>query len=328
LPELADLFSALLPTEYGPSLKDAVLDVNDLSEWDSALTATLARRVSRVRTWIDASRPAYAYLVDGEWDVHHLRALLRRIGRGESGPGEASHGVGDAFVPLGVFTRERYREAQAADSPRDLCARLQSWLPGWSETLRSFLDPPGQPPVGLRELELQLDDEHFRRLAGCVRRIGRWDDGSILRRYLALLVDLTNVRTALRFLGRPLPPDRVAALYLRRGTLSEAVFAGLMTADSVEELRRRLPRGALRVAVTQGLAKAPIARWGLAFERLGDQQVRRLVRRLVRRWPVSVAIPLDYLARARNEWVNLKLIACGIGYRLPGERVREGLVYE
>ena len=74
LRSLAELFSALLPTDYGPSLKEWVLDINDWGEWETAFTATFARRVSQVRALIEDSVPAYAYLVDGEWDAHHLRA--------------------------------------------------------------------------------------------------------------------------------------------------------------------------------------------------------------------------------------------------------------
>jgi len=322
LPTLAELFSALLHTEYGPSLKARVLDVNDLGEWEAAFTATFARRVSQVRAWIDATVPAYAYLVDGEWDVHHLRSLLRRLDQ----PG-TERAVGPEFVPLGALTRERYDTALAAQSPAEFCTLLQPWLPAWSACLRSFLEPPRQPPLGWREIELQLDDEHFRRLARCARRLGRWDDAAILRRYVALLIDRTNLRTALRFLGRHLPQDQVARFYVPGGTLTGAEFVALLAADSNEGMCRRLPRGALRAAVGQGLARAASTGRVSAFERWGDERLLQLTRRLARQCPVSVAMPLSYLARARNEWINLKLIACGIRYRLAADRVREGLVY-
>lgn len=322
LPTLAELFSALLPTEYGPSLQTRVLDVNDLGEWEAAFTATLARRISQVRAWIDAVVPAYADLVDGEWDVHHLRSLLRRLAQ----PG-TERAVGPEFVPLGALTRERYGAALAARSPAELCTLLQPWLPAWSACLRSLFEPPRQPPFDWREIELQLDDEYFRRLAQCARRLVRWDDAAVIRRYVALLSDLTNLRTALRFLDRHLPQDRVSRFFVSGGTLTGTDFATLLAADSSEEMCRRLPRGAWRAAVGQGVARAASAGRVSALERWGDERVLQLTRRLARQCPVSVAMPLSYLARARNEWINLKLIACGMRYRLAADRVREGLVY-
>jgi len=325
LPSLAELFSALLPTDYGPSLKEWVLDVNDLGEWETALTATFAGRVNQVRSLIDESVPAYAYLVDGEWDAHHLRALLRRLMHGV-GEADAPH-VGAEFIPLGNFTHDRYRDALAARSPLDLCFRIQPWLPLWARALRSFLEPPRGPAIRLRETELLLDEEHFRRLRQCAPRIHSREDASVIRSYVALLADLTNLRTALRFLGQRLPREQVQSLYLRGGTLAEATFVALMAADGIEAICRRLSRGPLTAVLDQGRSALVNTGRASVFERPGDRQLLQLVHRLARRCPVSVAVPLDYLARSRNEWINLKMVACGIRYQLPAARVREGLVY-
>jgi vacuolar-type H+-ATPase subunit C/Vma6 len=325
LPSLAELFSALLPTDYGPSLKEWVLDVNDLGEWETALTATFARRVGHVRSLIEESVPAYAYLVDGEWDAHHLRVLLRRMAQGVEEAGAPN--VGTEFVPLGTFTRDRYREALAARSPNDLCLRIQPWLPSWATALRSFLEPASDRAISLREIELRLDEEHFRRLSQCAPRICSPDDASIIRSYVALLADLTNLRTALRFLGRRRPREQVQSLYLRGGTLAEATFAALMATDRVEQICRLLSRGPLTAVLDQGRSALVNTGRASVFERPGDRQLLQLLHRLARRCPVSVAVPLHYLARSRNEWINLKMIACGIRYQLPTARVREGLVY-
>ncbi len=40
-----------------------------------------------------------------------------------------------------------------------------------------------------------------------------------------------------------------------------------------------------------------------------------------------MALPLDFLERSRNEWINLKTIARGIACRLPPGKVQESLVY-
>ena len=326
LPSLAELFSALLPTDYGPSLKEWVLDINDLGEWETAFTATFARRVSQVRALIEDSVPAYAYLVDGEWDAHHLRALLRRITQGvEAGPraetSAPSSSPSARLLAIGIampWLPARCRTSARGSSlgcPRGRTRCARSWNRRasrqsacgrssccWTRSIfAAWPTVPGGPAAGTMPPSSAS--------------------------YVALLADLTNLRTALRFLGRRLPGEQVPTLYLRGGTLAEATFAALMAADGVEQIRRLLSRGPLTAVLDQGrLALANTGRASV-FERAGDGQMLQLVHRLARRCPVSVAVPLDYLTRSRNEWINLKMVACGIRYHLPAARVREGLVY-
>jgi len=329
LGSVAELFAALLTTDYAPQLKELVLDTDDMGEWETALTATYACRVNQVRSLIEESVPLYTYLVDGEWDVHHLRALLRRLLEKGTGviSGVTENDPRPLFVPIGTFTRQRYCEALAAGSWEELCRRLEPWLPAWADVLRSFLETPRDQAVGLWDAESWLDEEHFLRLGACAGRARGRDDASIIRAHVALLVDLANLRTSLRFLGRHLPREEVRSLYLGGGSLNEEIFSAMLAADGVEQIYHPLPRGPLTAVLDRGMLSFASAGRASIFERPGDEQVLRLVHRLARRWPVSVAAPLDYLAKARNEWINLKMIACGVRYGLPVGKVRESLVY-
>jgi vacuolar-type H+-ATPase subunit C/Vma6 len=189
------------------------------------------------------------------------------------------------------------------------------------------LETPRDQAVGLWDAELWLDEEHFLRLGACAGRAQGRDDASIIRAYVALLVDLANLRTSLRFLGRHLPREEVRSLYLGGGSLNEEIFSAMLAADGLEQIYHQLPRGPLTAVLDRGMLSFASAGRASIFERPGDEQVLRLVHRLARRWPVSVAAPLDYLAKARNEWINLKMIACGVRYGLPVGKVRESLVY-
>ena len=239
---------------------------------------------------------------------------------------EAPHSD-DEFVPLGAFTRDRYKKALSSDSLDELCQRLEPWLPTWAPFLRLLQQTPRDQTNTLRETELSLDEEHFRRLAACARRAHDRDDAAILREYVALRIDLTNVRTSLCFLGRHLPREQIHTLYLPGGTLDERTFAALLAADGVEQVYQQLPKGPLTAVLDRGMLSFASAGRASVFERPSHEQVLRLVHRQARRWPVSVAAPLNYLARAHNEWVNLKMIACGIRYGLPTGKVRESLDY-
>ena len=62
------------------------------------------------------------------------------------------------------------------------------------------------------------------------------------------------------------------------------------------------------------------------FERIFDAQRLRVLRTLARGNPVSIAAVLYYLARVRNEWINLRAIVRGIRYGLPPGQVQENVV--
>ena len=100
-----------------------------------------------------------------------------------------------------------------------------------------------------------------------------------------------------------------------------------MEADAIDQLYRRLPRGALTAALDKGmLAFANIGRASV-FDRPLEEQQLRLEKRLAR-WHPGVGGSAAVFRRAcGNEWVNLRMISRGICYRLPPGKVQGSLVY-
>jgi vacuolar-type H+-ATPase subunit C/Vma6 len=322
LRSLAEMFHDLLGTEYGPALQESFLDMQDLAEFEMALTAVFTRRVADVHGLVEQSVPAYAYLVFGEWDLHHLKSLVRRLFRKND-----ESAADETFVPLGTFTRQHYREAWAADSLESLCRCVEVWLPVPICALRSFLAQFNEGESQPRQIDLFLENQHFERLRACARRAVNREDAAIIRDEVALLVDMTDLRTSLRYLGRHLSRDDLHTLYLPGGSLSETQFAAMMAADAIEQVYRGLPDGPLTAAMDQAMLSFANTGRASVFERPLDEQRLRFEHRASRRCPVSVAVPLYYLSRARNEWINLKMIARGVRYGLPTGKVRENLVY-
>ena len=322
LSQLSDLFHALLETPCASALKQSVLDTNDLDELETGLTAVYAGRVAEVRRLVEQSVPEYLYLIVGEWDMHHVRALVRWVlCRWDA------EAVRQAFLPVGTFTRERYDQAMAADTLPDLFRRLEAWLPELTAELRSFAERPQKEEMALWPWELFLDELHFRRMLRCAQHARNRADAEIIRRCTTLRIDLANLRTSLRLLGRRLAADEVQSLYLSGGSIPWKSFAAMMRADAIEQIHRRLPRGPLTAALDLGLLSLVNTGWPAVFERLFDEQRIRLKKTLARGYPVSVAVPLYFMARAYNELVNLRTIARGIRYRIPAGKVRENLVY-
>jgi vacuolar-type H+-ATPase subunit C/Vma6 len=215
----------------------------------------------------------------------------------------------------------------AADSLPDLLCRLDAWLPELTEELTSFAERQQKEDPEMRPWELFLDELHFRRMLCCAQHARNRADAEIIRRCTALRIDLANLRTSLRLLGRRLSAQEVQSLYLSGGSIGWKPFAAMMRADAIEQIHRHLPRGPLTAALDLGLLSFVNTGWPSVFERLFDEQRIRLKKTLARGYPVSVAVPLYFMVRAYNELVNLRTIARGIRYRIPAGKVRENLVY-
>ncbi len=321
LPSLAELHHRLLETPYERRLRARVLDLGSLDELESALTDVLIERVGDVAELVAHSAPEYLYLVVGSWDAHHLRSLVRwHVARGDEAAAR------EAFVAAGTLGPEVYRGAMAAGSLSELCRDLSPWLPDAARDLEQCL-LQGKEEPSLRQVELVLEQSHLRRLLVCAEAAATQADAEIIRRLAALEIDMANLRTSLRLLGRHVAREEVARYYLPGGSIGDEQFTAMMSADAIEQVYRRLPNGPLTAAMNKGMLSFAGTGRASVFERPLDDERLRLLKMLSRLEPVSVALPLDFLERSRNEWINLKTIARGIAYRLPPGKVQESLVY-
>ena len=211
VPSLKELLPDLLATDYAAEVRATVFDANDLAAWETALRAVLVRRLTAVCRFLEECIPAYCHLVTGEWDLHHVRSLFRRVlsRRRAAGPGNSSLEEGnaeaaeddaeaaardaiEAYVPIGVLSEQRYRLAAAATSADDLCTCLAEVFPETIAGVRKLLERPRDPPPGLPEFELEIENAHFRRLLQRARHAASHEDCRVLRSDGALRIDATN----------------------------------------------------------------------------------------------------------------------------------------
>lgn len=351
LATLAELLPHMLAGEYATEAKREILDVGDLDAWGTAIFAVYSRRLADICRMIAEAFPAYIDLLVGQWDLHHIRCLLRRMFRdgllggrcdvpsGKSSEAEFGHAMpldvnlsprtfsNQTFVPLGKFSRTVYGQLAAAGSFAEFCGRLEPLFPELARRLPEAFEIHAREESLLDELELLAENLHFQHLLACARNTAGREDRTIIRRCVALRIDLANLRTGLRFLGRSLSRERVSRLYVAGGSLAASQFETLMGADVLEQVYHRLPRGPLTNALDRGtLAYANVNRASV-FQRLFDEQQLLLEKRLARRYPLSAAVPLYYASCLRNELVNLEMIVRGIHFGLPSGKVGGSLIY-
>jgi vacuolar-type H+-ATPase subunit C/Vma6 len=350
LPALAELLPCMLVGEYAAEAKREILDSADLDAWEATLFGGYSRRLSGVCRLISEAFPVYLELFTGQWDLHHIRCLLRCMFRdGLLGGRNARPGAlpetdldrpmpfhaelspksfaNQTCVPLGRLSREEYEQLAAARSFADFCNRIQPLFPDLGRILSDAFKEVAHGESLLDDLELLVENLHFQRLLACMQNAAGREDRVVIRQCIALRIDLVNLRTSLRFLGRNLSRDGVARLYVAGGSLSEKQFGALMDADVLEQIYRLLRRGPLTDAIDRGtLAFANVNRASV-FQRLFDEQQLLLEKRLARRYPLSVAVPLYYASCLRNELINLEMIVRGIHFGLPPGKVGGSLIY-
>jgi vacuolar-type H+-ATPase subunit C/Vma6 len=322
LNRLRELIDALLNTEYQHSLMAGTLEMEDLTGVEACLRDTFRHRQDAVLRLIRQCAPGHESLLGGEWDLHHVKALARGILRGAG-----AEAIEASFVDAGTWTREQFRDAAQAADLAELAARLGTWHSGWEEGLARWKNGDTAEAPGLREVELALEEVHARNLFARASRSRHREERKALETMASLFVDLANGRTAVRLLGRHVPREEVHRLYLAGGRFSLREFETMLGETDVDQLYNTVGRGPVADALGKGVLYYVNVKRSSVFERFFDEQWMVVVRRLARRDLVSIAVPVYYLLRIRNELTNLCLIARGIRYDLPSATIQEKLVY-
>lgn len=317
-----DLFEGLLETEYGESLKKEVLEVEDLIAFESRLADTYSRRLAKVQALTRQNAPRYEFIITAQEDLRRVRALIR----GCLQPQAASI-LPPNEVPAGMITMERFRRAASSRNLDTLVHHLSEWIPDLAPALRAAGEPLHEEKPSIRALELATDQFFYHHMLTGAAGRGNRVDAALLRELATDYGDRANLRTALRYLGRHLPEDQVLSLFLAGGQLSLDHFKKIMAADEIDQIFARLKRGPLTRALEKGMLYFVHGGRASIFERFFDEQTLVLKKRLSRTYPVSIATPLYYVARAHNELINLRALLRGMVFDLPKGAVQEKLVY-
>lgn len=196
------------------------------------------------------------------------------------------------------------KERLRAHPTADVAAALEREGHPLAPALRDALAAPG--PRDLAALELALDRAA---LASARATCGPGEDGAVLRAYLEDRVDARNALTLLVLAGGGAAPSPDGFVPGGR-RFAEPAFHALALA----------PLEAVRTAVAAAfpeVAGAVARPW--AAERALERVLLAGLRRTARRAPLSLAVPLLYLAERRAEIRRLGVVLRGAELGLPGD---------
>jgi V/A-type H+-transporting ATPase subunit C len=207
--------------------------------------------------------------------------------------------------PTPELPAERIRELSASGTVEQVAERLAAWGSPLGPALRAALPLRGER--GLLPAEIALDRAAFARASEACRAAR--EDARVLRAHLRDRIDVRNGETLLVLSGAPAAPE----LFLPGGRrIGVAAFLRLARLPP-EELRAGLG-GLLRLG--EGGLETP---W--AADRTLERAALAPLRREARARPLSLAVPLAWLAERRAEARAVAVALRGAELGLPAEEI-------
>lgn len=295
---------------------------------DEAFRRDLVHSLSTLRSFTSGRPRELMEAILLRWDAYNLKTILR-------GKRAAAHGeeILASTFPVGVLDEIALAELTFAPSPQALVAILATWQVPLVRPLREALKSPGVTET-LQPLEFELDRFTFERAFKAV--FAGDDNDRKVKDYLRVLVDHTNLLTALRHLrertGAPMAP-RVALGYEAgrhfldfEGSLTRTHYLAVVGA---RDLRQGLSLlGETRYAwLAESFAERETVPLSLV-ERELDRGLIRYAVRLARQDPLGIGVALAYLERKINEVRNLRTIMQSKVQGMGPDQIAQWLIIE
>ena len=301
-PDLAARLELLGRRGLGPPLPPEIAREPDpLGAVEAVLRAGVRRDGLRILAEAEGARARALLAAFLELEAPRaVRAVLRGIVAGA--PLDV---VAALAPPTPELSPERIRELAACDTIEKVVELLESAGNPLGPALRAAL--PARVERGLLALEVALDRTACDRALEACR--GAREDARILRAHLHDRIDARNVETLLLLAGAPPTPELFVA---GGGRIDEVAFLRL-GALTVEALRARL--GALFPGAVSALASP----W--SADRALERSLLAALRREARARPLSLAVPIAYLAERRAEARRIAVTLRGAELGLPAEEI-------
>jgi vacuolar-type H+-ATPase subunit C/Vma6 len=309
--DIDGLLGSLAATAYGPDLETALPRFHGVRRLHETVQLHLARMLSELRGFYTGTARELVDLLLSSWDVRNLVTLLR---------GQAARAPVEEVVPL-VIPIGRLDEASAREVARqpEFAAAVQllvAWrlpTPDDAQALAAAW-PAYERSADLAALEHALTAARAARVTAALAQMGV--EAEPLRAALRMEADDRNLLIALRLReatggeepGRPgaeqlfLPGGSVAGETLAAATvgpLRQDIAVAIGTLRGMERLRGPLDRWTASgdLGALQGDVEAARARGRIGLFATGD--------------PLSIAIPIAFVAAVETEARNIRLLGEG-----------------
>jgi len=307
-------------TAYKRQLVQAMTVGHGLSALESALGRNLSDCFARLRGLAPEGPRRLLALQFNQWDASNVLAVLRgKLTAAE--PGE----ILEALLPCGQFSEPQLEELAGQPGLEEVAATLATWGYPFAFRLCEVIRRAGRA-ADLVALESAVNEAYF---SWALEQVGERDPAeALVRRMIRLQVDLANVKSALDQVRHRTHGEALEDMVLLAGGLLEpAVFQALGRATSMVQAFEALQGSYFAPGIEKGILAFGLTGSLGVMERFLEGVVIAAGCRLFRRDPLSIGVPLGFLWRKYNEFLNLRLLMRGKSYRMPVNAIREELLY-
>jgi vacuolar-type H+-ATPase subunit C/Vma6 len=328
-PNAEELISALSDSPYQPDIETALVLVGAERCVFEAVRLNFSRTLRQIQQFYADEARELIGLPLRRWDRDNLLAILR----GQSHE-IAAKTVLTSVIPVGQIDEIALRELARQPGLQAAIDLMTVWQLPYARPLRTVKARVGATS-DLDQLELALNRFHYRSLLKALA--GGNKDRRLVRETVQTEIDLLNLRTTLRLVNIPGAEALVKQRYSAASVAPLLVPGGKLPLAPLIALVAEA--GGLE-AVVQGLGDS---RFGAALQS-GWQRYRApggsysMLERELERWqaqaaaaffardPLSIAIPIGFLACKETEIANLRLVSQAATLGLNRDNIKQELI--
>ncbi|MCH8205217.1 MAG: V-type ATPase subunit [Candidatus Hydrogenedentes bacterium] len=317
--DLKAISEALLSSPYEVEMAEALTRYEGVEAIEDAVSRNLVNTFARLRRIGRGPYEQWVGIFLARWDLIAVRALLRN----QHHELDAETGA-ESLVPGPSIPQALMHELASQSSMEALVSGLTAWNTKLCGVLAEHLGEY-QETRRLGVLEEALDRSYF---LGNLRRWSSTRDEDL--RFGRMLLKTEIDRINLRILFAPAaadetPEDRIAQV-LPRGLLSDDVLRAIASAPSPDRAVTFLENTPY-ADLTEGIEYYVQTGKFSLLERQFELALFARLRQGSQQLPLGIAVLMRYAWMKYNEVINLRLIAHGIAFQLPRERVAQEMLH-
>lgn len=310
------IIDALLDTPYGEDLRESLTEYRGLAAAEDALRRNLSNTVQKVR-FIAPEEPRRLLSIQlNRWDVQNVLSVIRGKMHGSD-----SGDIIAAFVPVGEFKPAQLGELAAEREIGDVADALTTWDYRFAYVIRRCIRENNRG-ISPREFEQELFQSFFE--WALVQLRAEDENERILRDHLKAQIDLMNVINSLRVVdaktrgGSFKNEQRLAG-----GSLQGNLLAQIESRANIAAALETLEDTFFSSAVERGILVYGQTNRLSVLERFFETVIIERGVKMFRGDPFSISVPLGFLWRKINEYLNLRMLLRGTLYEMPTNTIRE-----
>ncbi len=319
-PDLDSLISTLEKTPYKEDIIEAKVRCQGVLCIEYALRKNFTRTFRKILDFVkksDAER--YIRIFLHRWDIQNIKTILR--GKNIHVTNEE---ILDCLVPAGELDEVTLTELVRQPNIRAVIDLLATWGIVYARPLTEKF-PEYSEKGDLALLECALDKYYFSEALETVKTASY--NNMLIRDILTTEIDVVNIKTILRMVRDHVDSTEAQEFLIPGGKeLPPKILHQFITLHSVDEVIKKLEQTPYRF-----LADVPeIAIKTQKISVLEKQLEKYLIRKGVNAFlgdPLSVASVIGYFWAKYNEITNIRIISRCKTVDLPGEQLKEELVY-